>query len=199
MLKIPLDNLVNYTPESIFSDSKNTIISCIMEFSVDMCIKCLGLRSFIDKPMSSGQMSFWANVFLGKCLSGQTSFWANVFWANVFLGKCLSGQMSSGQMLSGLMFFWANVFLGKCGLGKRPSGQTSHGQTSLGKFLWANVVWANVIEPFNTSGRYCSKFKTETRRCKHSQSFTLGRRFQCENSLEIPIAQNAIKPSMLII
>jgi hypothetical protein len=35
-------------------------------------------------------LSFWANVFLGKCLSEQTSFWANVFWANVFLGKCMS-------------------------------------------------------------------------------------------------------------
>jgi hypothetical protein len=60
--------------------------------------------------MSYGQMSIWANVFLGKrllgkCLSGQISygqifFWANIFWANVFLGKCPSGQTS----------FWANVF-----------------------------------------------------------------------------------------
>jgi hypothetical protein len=50
---------------------------------------------------------FWANVFLGKCLSGQMSYWANVVWANVLLGKrrmgkCLwanvSGQMSYGQM-----------------------------------------------------------------------------------------------------
>jgi hypothetical protein len=58
-------------------------------------------------------MSFWANVFLGKCLLGKCC-----------LGKCLSGQMS----------FWANVFLGKC-----TSGQTSYGQMSLGKCLWANV------------------------------------------------------------
>jgi hypothetical protein len=61
--------------------------------------------------MSSGQMSFWANVFLGKCLlgkclSGQMSFWADVFWSNVILGKYLSGQMSSEQMS-----IWANVFL----------------------------------------------------------------------------------------
>jgi hypothetical protein len=75
----------------------------------------------------SGQLSSWANVLLGKrllgkCLSGQMSFWANVFWANIFLGKCLFGQMSSGQMLSGQMSFWANVSgqlsLGKCRMGK---------------------------------------------------------------------------------
>jgi hypothetical protein len=86
-----------------------------------------------------GQMSFWANVFLGKCLlgkcllgkccSGQMSFWANVFWANVFLGKYLFGQMSSGQMS-----IWANVFLGKCLLGKWLLGKFV-----LGKCLWANV------------------------------------------------------------
>jgi hypothetical protein len=73
--------------------------------------------------ISSGQISFWADVFLGKCSSGQMSSgqmsfwasvaWASVFWANVFLGKCLSGQMS----------FWANV-------------------------VWANVEWANVMEPY---------------------------------------------------
>jgi hypothetical protein len=75
--------------------------------------------------MSSGQMSFWANVFMGKCLLGKFR-----------LGKCLYGQMS----------FWANVFLGKCRMDKRPSGQTLYGQMSLGKCLWANVLWANVIE-----------------------------------------------------
>jgi hypothetical protein len=37
-------------------------------------------------------MSFWANVFLGKCLSGQMSFWAI---------KCLSGQMSFRAKYSG--------------------------------------------------------------------------------------------------
>jgi hypothetical protein len=68
--------------------------------------------------MSSGQMSFWANVFLGKrllgkcligkCPSGQMSFWANVFWADVF---------------------WANVVLGKC-LWANVSGQMLYGQIS---------------------------------------------------------------------
>jgi hypothetical protein len=101
-------------------------------------------------------MSFWVNVFLGKCLSGQISFWANVFWvnvflgkclsgqmsfwANVFLGKCISGQMSFGQMSSGQMSFWANVFLGKCLLGKCLLGKCLSGQMS----FWANVFWANV-------------------------------------------------------
>jgi hypothetical protein len=47
-------------------------------------------------------MSFWANVFLGKCclgkcllgkcLSGQMSFWANVVWANVTMGKRRMGK-----------------------------------------------------------------------------------------------------------
>jgi hypothetical protein len=46
-----------------------------------------------------GQMSVWANVFLGKCLSWQMSFWANVLLSKCLLGKCLSGHMS----------FWANV------------------------------------------------------------------------------------------
>jgi hypothetical protein len=37
---------------------------------------------------------FWANVLLGNypsgpISSGQMSFWANVFWENVVLGKCL--------------------------------------------------------------------------------------------------------------
>jgi hypothetical protein len=92
----------------------------------------LGKRPF--GQMSSGQMYFWANVFLdkrllskrlmGKCPSGQMSFWANVFWANVvwanvFLGKCLSGQMSSGQMSFWANFVWANV-----------SRQMSYGQMS---------------------------------------------------------------------
>jgi hypothetical protein len=48
---------------------------------------------------------FWANVFLGKCLSGQMSFWANDLWANIFRDKCLSGQMSSGQISYGQMSF----------------------------------------------------------------------------------------------
>jgi hypothetical protein len=65
--------------------------------------------------MSSGHMSFWAKVLLGKRPSGQMSSGQMSFWAN----KCLSGQMSSGQMSSGQMSFWANV-----------SGQMSYGQMS---------------------------------------------------------------------
>jgi hypothetical protein len=43
--------------------------------------------------MLCGQLSFWANVYPGKCLSGQMPFWSNVsgqmsFWANVFLMIC---------------------------------------------------------------------------------------------------------------
>jgi hypothetical protein len=90
-------------------------------------------KTFAQKTSASGQMSFWAIVFLCKCLSGQTALWANVFWANVFLGKCLLGKCPSGQTSSGQMFFWANVFLGKCCLGKCHHGQTSYGQMSLGK------------------------------------------------------------------
>jgi hypothetical protein len=59
-------------------------------------------RKFISDQMPSGQLSFWAivflgqfsfwaNVFLGKSLSGHLSFKENIFCANVFLGKCLSG------------------------------------------------------------------------------------------------------------
>jgi hypothetical protein len=92
------------------------------------------------------QMFFWANVFLGKCLSGQMSFWANVFWANVFLGKRHSGHTSFWANV-----FWANVFLGKC-----LSGQTSSGKRLMGKcpsgqmsfwvsVFWADIFWANVI------------------------------------------------------
>jgi hypothetical protein len=47
--------------------------------------------------MYSGQMSFRANVFLGKHL----------------MGKCLSGQTSNGQMsiwANVFLVFWANVF-----------------------------------------------------------------------------------------
>jgi hypothetical protein len=109
-----------------------------------------------------GQMTFWANVFLGKCLSGQMSSGQMYFWANVLLGIHPSGQMSSGQMS-----FWANVFLGKRLpgkplMGKCPSGQMSFWANDfwaddfwanvvldkcLGKCLWANVVWANVGSP----------------------------------------------------
>jgi hypothetical protein len=58
--------------------------------------------------MLSRQLSFWANVSPGKCLSGQLSLWANVLLGKRLFGKCLSGQMS----------FWANVLLGKCRKGK---------------------------------------------------------------------------------
>jgi hypothetical protein len=57
---------------------------------------------FLGKCLS-GQMSFWANVLLGKCLFGPMSFWANVLWANVLW------EMSYEQMS-----IWANVVLGKC-------------------------------------------------------------------------------------
>jgi hypothetical protein len=85
--------------------------------------------------MSSGQLSFWANVSLGKyhlgqCLSGQMSF-----WANVFVGKCLSGQMSFWANVIWANVVWANVTMGK---------------RRMDKCLWANVVWANVMEPCNT-------------------------------------------------
>jgi hypothetical protein len=53
-------------------------------------------------------MSFWANVFLGKCLSGQMSFWADVFLGKCLLGKCRSAQMSLGKCLWA-NFVWANV------------------------------------------------------------------------------------------
>jgi hypothetical protein len=89
------------------------------------------LGKCISGQMLSGHMSFWAIVFLCKCLSGQMSF-----WAIVFLGKCLSGQMDFlGNCLSGQMSFWANVFWANVFLGKCLSGQMS---------FWANVVWANV-------------------------------------------------------
>jgi hypothetical protein len=83
-------------------------------------------------------MSFWTNVFLGRCPCGQMSSGQMSFWANVLLGKRPSGQMSSGQMS-----LWANVFLGKRLLGERLMGKCPSGQMS----FWANVVWANVGSP----------------------------------------------------
>jgi hypothetical protein len=82
----------------------------------------MGKRPF--GQMSSGQMSFWANVFLdklllGKCPSEQMSLWANVFWADVF---------------------WANVVLGKC-LWANVSGQMSYGQISGHRFKYPNYSW----------------------------------------------------------
>jgi hypothetical protein len=99
-------------------------------------------------------MSFWANVFLGKCPSGQMSSGQMSFWANVFLGKCLLGKCISGQMYSGQMYFWANVFLGKRLLHKRLMGKYLSGQMSFwanvfwADVFWANVIWANVVSPY---------------------------------------------------
>jgi hypothetical protein len=88
-------------------------------------------------------------IFLGRCPSGQISSGQMSFWANVLLGKPPSGQTCSGQTSSGQMFFWANVFLGKRLLGKRLMGKCllnrcllgkcCFRQMSLGKCLWANV------------------------------------------------------------
>jgi hypothetical protein len=104
--------------------------------------------------MSSEQLSFCANVslgksLLGKCLSGQMSFWAIafpvkcrkgnfisdqiVFLIKCHLSNCLSGQMSLWVNVFLANVFWANVFLGKC-----LSWQMSCEQMS----FWANVVWA---------------------------------------------------------
>jgi hypothetical protein len=77
-------------------------------------------------------------IFLGKCLYGQMSFWANVLLGKCLLGKCLSGQMS----------FWANVLLGKRLMGKRLLGKCLSGQTS----FWANISWANVFLVLGSSG-----------------------------------------------
>jgi hypothetical protein len=91
--------------------------------------------------MSSGQLSFWANVSLGKyhlgqCLSGQMSF-----WANVFVGKCLSGQMSFWANVIWANVVWANVTmgkrrmdkcLGKCRLGK-SHGTVQHKGNTISK------------------------------------------------------------------
>jgi hypothetical protein len=88
-----------------------------------------------------GQMSFWANVFLGRCPSEQTSSGKMSFGANVLLGKRPFGKMSSGQMS-----FWANVFLGKRLLGKCIMGKCPSGQVSFwAKVFWADVLWANVV------------------------------------------------------
>jgi hypothetical protein len=92
----------------------------------------------------SGQTFFWANVLLA--IFAQRNLQMS-FWADVFLGKCPSRQMSSGQMsfwANGIpgkatVFWanvvWANVFLGKC-------------------LFWANVVWANVLLGKRCMGNY---------------------------------------------
>jgi hypothetical protein len=80
--------------------------------------------------MSSGQMSFWANVLLGKRPSGQMSSGQMSFWANVFLGKRLLGKHLMGKCASGQMSFWANIFW----------ADVFWANVVLGKCLWANVV-----------------------------------------------------------
>jgi hypothetical protein len=87
--------------------------------------------------MSSGQMSFWTNVLLGKRPSGQMSSGQMSLWANVFLGKRLLGERLMGKCPSGQMSFWANVFW----------ADVFWANVVLGKCLWANVVWANVGSP----------------------------------------------------
>jgi hypothetical protein len=103
-------------------------------WAIALVVKCL-----------SGKMSFWANVFLGKCPLGQMSSGQIYFWANVLLGKHPSRQTSSGQM-----YFWANVFLGKHRLGKRIMGKWPSGQMS----FWANVFWADVFWANAILGKY---------------------------------------------
>jgi hypothetical protein len=85
--------------------------------------KCLSWQMSFGQ-MSFAQMSFWVNVFLDKCFSGQMSFSANVFWANIHL----HGQMSFWANVLWANVFWANVFLGRC-----LSGQMSLGKRHMGK------------------------------------------------------------------
>jgi hypothetical protein len=85
-----------------------------------------------------GQMSFWANVLLGKCLLGKCLYRHMSFWANVLLGKCLVGKSISGQRSFWVNVFWANVLwanvhLGKCFCGQMSSWQMSSGQMSYGQ------------------------------------------------------------------
>jgi hypothetical protein len=89
----------------------------------------------VKRPSGFWVNVFWANVFLGKCLSGQMSFWANILLGKCLLDKCLSGQMSFWANV-----FWANVHLGKRCMGKclwaNVSGQMSLGKRCMGKMLW---------------------------------------------------------------
>jgi hypothetical protein len=100
-----------------------------------------------------GQMSLWANVFLGKCLSGQTSSGQISFRVNVLLGKrflkvrfhhhILATNLltnSPHKQMSDICVLFVSqrcVFLGKC-----LSGQMSFWANAVpGKYLWANVSW----------------------------------------------------------
>jgi hypothetical protein len=69
--------------------------------------KTFSQKTFAQKDIFSSQMSFW------QINPGQMSF-----WANVFLGKCLSGQMSFGQISSGQKCRSEQMSLGKCRMGK---------------------------------------------------------------------------------
>jgi hypothetical protein len=97
-----------------------------------------------------GQMSFWANGFLGRCPSGQMSSGQMAFWANVLLGKRPSGQISSRQMS-----FWANVFLGKClwenvRLGKCCMGKCRKGKCRVTENTMSHLelLWRCVSFPY---------------------------------------------------
>jgi hypothetical protein len=92
--------------------------------------------------MSSGQMSFWANVLLGKRPSAQMSSGQISLWANVILGKHLLGKRLMGKCPSGQMSFWANVFWADVFW-----ADVFWAIVVLGKCLGANVVWANVGSP----------------------------------------------------
>jgi hypothetical protein len=94
---------------------------------------------FIFWKYSCGQMSFWADVLLdkcllGKCLSGQMSFWENVLLGERLLGKCIFGLMSFWANVFWANVFWANVLWANVHMVKCLCGQMS-----LGKCLWANA------------------------------------------------------------
>jgi hypothetical protein len=89
----------------------------------------------------SGQMSFWAIVFLRKWPSGQTPS-----WANVLLGKCISGQMSFWANVFWANVDWANVFWANVDWANVVRANVLLGKRHMGKCLWANVVWVNVME-----------------------------------------------------
>jgi hypothetical protein len=94
-------------------------------------IHLLGKCPCIGKCLP-GQMSFCANVLLGKCLLSKCLYGQMSFWANILLGKCLLGK----------------CLLGKCLLGKCLSGKMSFGANDFwANVFWANVVWANVVSP----------------------------------------------------
>jgi hypothetical protein len=89
------------------------------------------MSKYLSNQMLSGQLSFWANDFLGNRLSGQMSFWANVVWANV------SGQMT----------------LGKCRVGKcHETAQTA----SVSKMIWTPSVFTRLHFPRLSQDLQCT-------------------------------------------